>query len=322
VKQRYRLNALVVVVVSFIIAIAVPAQAQIGGRPGAFSRLGFGARGMGMGNAQTAVITGDLVGYYNPAVIPFAEFRYGAATYGVLSLDRILNFISYTQAVKPSAGISAGIINSGVSDIDGRDSDGEHTEMLSTSENQVFLSFANRFPAGFSVGIAIKLLYHKLYTDVTTTTVGIDFGAVMPIGESVTVGAAVRDVNSKYKWDTSTLYGQSGNSTADAFPILYSLGGSYKLPDSLGLVAVDIEASDRETLVARFGLEAPLIPELSVRAGVDRIDLKEKGNGVKPTFGFSARKSLSGWTPAVHYAFIVEPFSSSGMHIISLSVIF
>ncbi|MBI4535040.1 MAG: hypothetical protein HY708_02090 [Ignavibacteriae bacterium] len=298
------------------------AVAQIGGKAGAFSRLGFGARGMGMANALTAVTSGEIVGYYNPAVLPWAEHRYAAATFGILAFDRTLNFISYSQPVKPNAGISAGIINSGVSDIDGRDSDGEPTGPLRTSENQVFLAFSARLQSGFSVGINIKFYHHHLYTDVTATKVGLDFGALVPIGESLTLGATVRDINSEYKWDTSKLYGQRGTTTTDRFPLLYTVGAAYKLPDTLGLVSFDIEASDQKTLIARVGIEYPLIKEITLRGGIDRIDLKEKGNGVRPTFGFTARTGFDAWSPAVHYAFIIEPFASSAMHIISLSVTF
>ena len=46
---------------------------KISGMPGAFSRMGFGARGAGMGNSLSAVTDGNLVSYYNPAVIPFQE---------------------------------------------------------------------------------------------------------------------------------------------------------------------------------------------------------------------------------------------------------
>ena len=72
----------------------------------------------------------------------------------------------------------------------------------------------------------------------------------------------------------------------------------------------------------KVGVEVPLIPELSVRAGMDRIDLKEKGNGVRPSFGFSARKNFDAFTPAINYAYVVEPFATSGIHVIALSVIF
>ena len=79
--------------------ISVPLAAAVagsGGTSGAFSRMGFGARGIGMGNAQTAVVSGDVTGYYNPALIPFVEYRFVSATFGVLSLDRSLNFLGYS----------------------------------------------------------------------------------------------------------------------------------------------------------------------------------------------------------------------------------
>ena len=306
----------------FMVFFAPHSFAQLGGTPGAFSRMGFGARGMGMGNALTAVASGDVVGYYNPALLSWSEYRQVSASFGILSLDRQLNFLSYSQPLRPSAGISAGIINAGVSNIDGRDADGEPTGPLRTSENEVFMSFSNRFTAGFSLGITIKLLYYHLYTDVSTTTVGLDVGFYLPLNDVLAIGVTARDVNSKYRWDTSELYGQQGTSKTWEFPQLYTLGAAYRLPDSLALVAADLEVSNKSTITGRFGIEVPLISELSLRAGVDRIDLKEKGNGVKPTFGFSARKNMDDWTPAINYAFVVEPFSPTPTHIISLSVIF
>lgn len=43
---------------------------SIGGLAGAPFRMGFGSRGIGMGNALSAVTTGDLSSYYNPALTP------------------------------------------------------------------------------------------------------------------------------------------------------------------------------------------------------------------------------------------------------------
>ena len=300
----------------------VPLWGQIGGTPGAFSRMGFGARGAGMGNAMSAVITGDLVSYYNPALLPWTEQRQVSASYGILSLDRNLNFLNFSTAIRPSAGVSIGVINSGVSEIDGRDIDGNATGPMRTSENVFFLGFGNRFPGGFAIGLNIKLLYYQLYTDVSSTTVGIDAGALVPIGNRVTVSATVKDISSKYKWDTSNLYGQQGKTSEDKFPLLYTVGAAYRLPDSLGWVAAEIELSDQKTFIGRFGLEVPLVPELTVRGGIDRIDLKENGNGIRPSLGFSAGKQLDGWTPTVNYAYVFEPFAPTGMHLVSVSVRF
>lgn len=301
-------------------AVAFP---QIGGRAGAFLRLGFGARGMGMGNALTAVTTGDAVSYYNPAALAHAQYRAVSLSYGFLSLDRSLNFVGFTQPAKPTAGIFIGLVNSGVSEIDGRDSDGEPTGHLRTSENAAMLGFATRFSSGFSVGFNLKLLYHRLYTDVSSTTVGIDAGILLPVGNSFTVGATVRDINSRYKWDTSKLYGdQQGKTSEDKFPQLYTLGVAYMMADSVALLSAEIERSNQASTIARLGAEVQLLPELTVRAGIDRIDLLEKGNGVRPAFGFTVRKDLDAWTPALSYAFVAEPFTSTPMHILSVSLIF
>jgi len=302
--------------------VPVAAGAQIAGQPGAFSRLGFGARGMGMGNAMAAVRQGDVVSYYNPALLPWMDTRHGTAAIGILSLDRRLNYLGASFPLPPAAGVSVGLINAGVSGIDGRDSDGEPTGELSTSENEAYLGFGIKFKPGFSLGVNLKLLYYQLYENISSTTFGFDIGGAYPVTQDVTVAVTVRDLNSKYSWDTSDLYGQNGQTNTDRFPLLYTGAVAYALPDSLGLVAAEFEASNASSMIMRLGAEVTLVPELTVRAGVDRIDLKDEGNGVKPTFGLTARRSLGSWTPAITYAFVIEPFAPAGMHVISLAILF
>jgi hypothetical protein len=69
-------------------------------------------------------------------------------------------------------------------------------------------------------------------------------------------------------------------------------------------------------------MDTDILPELSFRAGVDRVDLKEKGNGVRPAAGFTVRTDAGGWTPELSYTFVAEPFASSAMHLIGISVRF
>jgi len=284
--------------------------------------MGFGARGMGLGNATTALPSGDLVAYDNPALLPWSEYRFASASFGILSLDRSLNFLVFTMPLKPQAGMSAGIINSGVGSIDGRDNDGIPTGDLTTSENQAFLSFGVRTNIGLSLGATVKLLYYRLYTDMTSLTAGIDLGAYYPVTTDLAVAATVRDINSKYKWDSATLYGQQGSNTEDHFPTRFAAGVAYRLPDSVGVLTADCEFSSAHTITLRAGTEIPLVPALTLRAGIDRIDLKDKGNGVRPAFGFTAERSFGSWIPRLHYAFVLEPFSPGGLHMISISVRF
>jgi opacity protein-like surface antigen len=294
------------------------AEAQLEGTPGAFARMGFGARGMGMGNAMTAVSTPDIAGYYNPAAIAFQTTRTAMLSYGALSLDRSFNTLNYTQAIGPNAGVSLSVINAGVKNIDGRDGDGFQTGMLTTSENQFALSFGLRPSKRFAIGITPKIYYTRLYTDVTTSSIGMDFGMMILLSEKFTVGLAIRDVMSKYKWDTSTLYGQQGNTTIDKFPTLNIIGVSYEIGEKMGVVSAEIESSNKSTTTIRMGGEFNVIDEFSVRAGLDHWDL-DNAKAAAPTFGFTVRTAIGSMKPAIHYAYVIEPYNYFAMHIISLS---
>ena len=298
--------------------------------PGAFSRMGFGARGIGMGNAMSAVTEGNLVSYYNPALSAFQNGNLFQTSYSFLALDRSLNFLSFTKRFdlsknkeqKRSAGISLGIINSGVGNIDGRDNEGVQTENLSTSENQFFIGFANRFSAKLSIGISAKFYYYKLYKDVSATSVGIDLGALYIFNEHLNLSLMISDINSKYKWDSTPLYGQSGTITEDKFPILKKIGVSYS-EKSIGLIAaVEYENSNGGTNIIRGGAEYNIIDKLFIRAGIDQFNLSNSDFPAKPAFGFSYFKDFDNITVGVDYAFMVEQYSNQDRHIVGLSVNF
>jgi len=298
--------------------LAPAAQAQTAGTAGAFARIGYGARGMGMGNAMTAITTSEIAAYYNPAAAPFQATRTAMLSVGLLSQDRSLNTLNYTQAIGPNAGVSLSVINAGVSGIDARDGDGFHTEDLSITENQFALSFGLRPSSRFAIGITPKIYYSKLYEDVTTSSIGLDFGVMIFLSERFTLGATVRDVMSKYKWDTSTLYGQQGNATIDKFPTLNIIGLSYAVGDKLGIVTAEIETSNKSTTVLRMGAEVNATEARTVRAGLNHWDVDDAKKAA-PTFGFSLRTQIGTMKPALHYAYVVESYNYFAMHIISLS---
>jgi len=307
--------------ITFILLVTVvfSARSQNAGTAGAFARMGFGARGMGMGNALTAVTDGDIATYYNPALSAFADHRIAQATYGILSLDRSLNFLNYTQSIQPTAGISIGLINAGVNNIDGRDADGIHISDYSTYEDQFFLSFSNRVDKNFSIGAAIKLYHSKLFDQVTSTTVGFDIGVCFQPIPDLTIGAVVQDINSKYKWNTTSIYGTSGNETDDNFPNLRRIGVAYRFAGGSGLISGEFENSSQSTNLFRGGVEYTFVEYLTVRGGINRIDPGTDATGVEPSFGFTVKNSLNGWTPEISYAYVFESFAPEGMHVITVS---
>ena len=74
-----------------------------GGVAGAFLRLGIGARAKAMGNAYTAIASGVEASYYNPAGLPFLQFKEVVASYRALSLGRKYTFIGFATPVRPKS---------------------------------------------------------------------------------------------------------------------------------------------------------------------------------------------------------------------------
>ncbi len=310
---------------------AQPQFSEISGTAGAFSRLGFGARGMGMGNAMSAVTTGHLSSYYNPALSVFQEGNSFQTSYSFLSLDRTLNFVNFTRKFefgklrgddnkrKSTAGISVGLINAGVSNINLRDSQGMDLGNVSSSENQFFLALASKFSNKVAVGIAFKFYYFKLYEGVTSNGFGLDIGAIYSFNENLTISLMLADIDSKYTWDTSNLYGSAGNNTRDVFPLLRKIGAAYNFK-SIGLItAVEFENSNAKTNYIRAGAEYNIYKDLYLRAGIDKIDISNFDSPARPSFGFSYFYAFSSLKVGVDYAFVIEPYSSSDSHILGVN---
>lgn len=329
-KKLFVIKFFILVFFSTTLLSAQPKFSEISSKAGAFSRIGFGARGIGMGNALSSVRSGNLSAYFNPALSVFQEGNNFQTGYSFLSLDRSLNFLNFTRRFefgrknsdsKPAsvAGISAGIINSGVSDIDGRDNQGIHTENLSTSENQFFLAVANRFSEKFAFGLNIKFYYYKLYEDITSTGIGFDLGFIYSFNSNLAFSFVVSDINSKYKWDTTPVYEQAGTNSTDTFPLLKKIGASYFFEDIKLLAALEFENSNAGTNYLRGGMEYEVFDNLFVRSGFDKLDLSNFDIPVIPSFGFSYFYVTSSVTIGAEYAFAIEPYSSSDRHIIGLN---
>lgn len=313
---------------------AQPEFSELAIKPGAFSRIGFGARGIGFGNALSSITEGQLVSYYNPAITPFQESNSFQAGYSFLSLDRSLNFLSFTRKFdfysskdtiaetrKPrtTAGLSIGVINSGVGKIDGRDNNGLPTGELSTSENQFFIGLAARVSEKLSLGVAVKFFYYKLYEEVNSNGLGFDIGALYRMNDNFNVSLVIADINSKYKWDTSPIYEQEGIVSEDKFPNLRKIGVSYRNKELGILGAIEFENSDAKSNILRAGVEYNIYDQFYIRGGLDQFNLNNTDWPIKPSLGFSYFQALSNFVVGVDYAFQIEQYSSADRHIVSVN---
>ncbi len=320
--------------VSSSLIYSQPKFSEMSVSPGAFSRIGFGARGIGMGNALSSITEGELTSYYNPAITPFQENNSFQAGYSFLTLDRALNYFNYTRRFdfysakdtvtetrKPrtTAGLSIGVINSGVRNIDGRDNNGLPTGELSTSENQFFIGLAARVSEKFSIGLATKFYYYSLYEEISSTSLGFDVGVLYKLNDNFNISLVLVDLMSKYKWDTSPIYQQEGIISEDKFPNLRKLGVSYTNKE-LGLIgAVEFENSNAETNILRAGVEYNIYDQFFIRGGVDQFNMSNTDWPVKPSLGFSFFQPFGNLVVGVDYAFQIEQYSSADRHILSVN---
>jgi len=120
-----------------------------GGTAGAFTRLGFGARSLGMGNAVIACHGFSQLLYENPAAIHGAENPAVDLTFQKLSLDRRLLGLSALLPLPPSGALAVEVLQSGVGDLPEITFEGEETgRTFDYRENLYALGFALS-PASF-----------------------------------------------------------------------------------------------------------------------------------------------------------------------------
>ena len=272
---------------SFLILIILTSQlfAQ-GGQAGAFLRLGVGARAKAMGDAYVALAQGLETSYYNPAGLPLLENREVIVSYRFLSLDRQFSFIGIGFPIQPkisgseekalAGGLALTWIHAGVSNIDGRDSDGRSTGELSNSENAFVLSFALHPARVLSLGLSVKVLWNRFpdigVSDETISAsgVGFDFGALLRPVEWLSLGFSIHDINSKYTWNTDKLYGEDGSEVINKFPKVVRTGVAVRVPQVPGLVvAFDFEDSKELDSRLHFGAEKQFVQNIVIRGGYD-----------------------------------------------------
>ena len=272
----------------FVVGIftsTVIAEEGRGGYAGAFLRMGIGPRALALGDAYCAVGEGAEVGFYNPAgvaILPSGELM---ASVSLLSLDRRFYVLSFAQPLRPrgqgaiDGGFSIGWVHSGVNNIDGRDLSGNHIGMFSNAENAFYLSFALYPHKIISIGVSGKILY-SLFPSVTkddgtltSSGFGIDAGIlVMPV-TGLKIGLVIRDVNSKYTWNTENVWEQ-GTSKVNKFPLLTRFGLSYIVPGKWMMASADIEHSCEQEFRYHIGLEGVYADKFFLRGGLNNGKLR------------------------------------------------
>jgi len=328
-----------------MVGLLVPSvQAQ---HAGAFSRIGFGARGIAMGNAQAADVFGGASPYYNPALAPLVEGQSISASVSALSFDRSLQFLQLGAPLQDRAGFMAGIVHASVSNIDGRDNSGFHTGMLSVDEYAGFLAFGLKLSSRVSGGINLQVFQSDLHEGLSAArTIGVDLGLAVRLRDDLALALVADDLLARYTWDGSAV-GGSGSEVTDTFPRRLRLGLTHRRWNDRWLFAAELESRttsatyvtyeprilgdgaarvrNEETLTfqetrIRAGVETWILDGFALRAGAEQLGDETLGT-FRPSAGFSAEQPVGELRIRVDYAFGMEAQAAGRMHFVTLRVL-
>ncbi len=285
---------------------------QPGGQAGAFMRLGLGADRVAMGDCGTAMTGGGMNWYYNPAALPFQDDKQASFGYRFMSLDRKIMYAGFSTPLEPGAGLALGVVRAGTDEIDIRNSNGEHVDMLSHSENILHGSFALQPHRVIAIGISIKWLINAvsniLEDDKNLYAYGmsIDLGVCAVPHRLLKIGFQVRDIGARYTWETSELWGDEMGSVEDKIPLLIRTGAAWgpffghTLTTDV-VIDPDRVGDDTDAVEPHFGYE--FRREISEKMGVA---LRAGWNGFSLTLGLGLEMDLKMARARMDYGFYLE----------------
>ena len=282
--------------------------ADYAGYSGAFLRMGTSARSLAMGSGFTAEIDQGFSAYHNPASVAFLNKRQLAFSHHALNLDRRLMMSSISTGIPPTAGLGVAWVSSGVDNIQGRSTSGYKTQILSTSEDAIFISFAQRITPWLALGINVKILNHQLpmnESELAGKGTGFDIGFMVLPEEKLRFAFMIQDLNTNYHWNTGQVFEGEGRIYKESFPTMYRLGTTFTFQRIyfVGDIGVVANQDDILGMTMRFGGEYQLSENYFIRGGFgnSRFSL---GAGFNFTF-------LNLNDAFFDYAVVIEPHSAS-----------
>ncbi len=291
-----------------IIITSLSFAADYAGYSGAFLRMGTSARSLAMGSGFTAEIDQGFSAYHNPASVAFLNKRQLAFSHHGLNLDRRLMMSSISTGLPPTAGLGVAWVSSGVDNIQGRSTSGKKTQILSTSEDAIFISFAQRITPWLALGINVKILNHQLpmnESQLAGKGTGFDIGFMVLPEEKLRFAFMIQDLNTNYQWNTGQVFEGEGRVYKESFPTMYRLGTTFTFQRIyfVGDIGVVANQDDILGMTMRFGGEYQISENYFIRGGFgnSRFSL---GAGFNFTF-------LNLNDAFFDYAVVIEPHSAS-----------
>jgi hypothetical protein len=321
-----------------------------------FLSIGIGARGLGMGRTQTAVVNDVTAGYWNPAGLLDIPTKYEAALMhaeyfaGIAKYD----YAGFATPIDSVSHLAVSAIRFGVDDIpDTRflfDASGainyDNVTFFSAADYAFLLSYARRLRwlGGLQAGANVKVIHRNVGNFANAWGFGFDVGLLLK-RKQWRAGLMARDVTSTFNaWSINTsllqnAYAQTNNRlTANSIEITLpklsaGVARAFVLTKSVGLLATadaDFTFDGKRNVLIRssavsvdphVGLEADYRKLAFLRLGAGEVQrLKDFDGGTytvfQPNFGVGFRLGKFG----IDYALtdIGDQSESPYSHVFSL----
>ncbi len=335
-----------ILVVILLAGFSELSVAQNGGFAGASSRLGYGPRAMSMANAYTATISEGIYPYYNPALSPeesgFNQFDLSVSS---MLFDRIFQTVGTNFKLPPNAGISVGIIRTGVKNIDERSFSGYPLGEFDISEYQLYAAFGIKFSPKFNAGVTFKLNRADYHEDLTpANAIGVDLGFLYKISQNLNFAFVIQDMFANYTWNSNKLYGvEQSRNVVNTFPTRFKWALAYEKSSFTIATEFELQSYISETTSTDIFVDTgsntqvfKSIDEIATSSGIFRLGgsweaherftlrggykITDTSNSESGSFstGFSINLPFDALSPSIDYAFVTEPYNVANMHIFAL----
>ena len=262
-----RFKAIGLFIAAILFAAPVRAQDQTPKYSNEFLSLGVGARGLAMSATQTSFSGDATSGYWNPAGLPFLEYKYQGALMHASYFAGIANYdyAGFAAALDSTSGLGLTLLRFAIDDIpDTRflyDANGainyDNIQFFSAADYALLVSYGRKtnWIPGLSLGGSVKIVHRKVGEFASAWGFGLDAGAQWRSGRW-NAGLMVRDITTTFNaWSHNTemvedIYLQTGNqipeSTVEITLPKAILGISYQWNVYKGfhlLIATDLDAT-------------------------------------------------------------------------------
>ncbi len=291
----------------FLVVVLGPSSSKA--NPGDFLYLSFDPVSASLGEGAESVRRGAVSALLSPGALGRVRNREVFLAHTFLTLDRRLSAVAISYPFGERGTLGLGILQAAVTDIDGRDFNGKHTEFYKDTRNALSFVFGFRPHPMVSIGTSLKALFRETAGQEASGT-AFDVGASADVWHDVTVTATGRNIGASWPWNSDFWSDALQIQKNDDIPAAFALSvGSSSLP--LGIEAgAGILKIESEDFLLSGGLQIPLDDGFVVRAG---------GSYDNPNIGLGFNSVLSFAEIFFDYSWGKTELTADPIHRVSLT---